>query len=117
MYKFGRKSAQRRDECVSALRRVLDRALAYGVMDMSIICGARLTDEQKQAFAQGRSKLDGVTKFSKHQVGGNTGRDLSEAVDVVPYPIDWDNKLAFHVMAGLMFAAAAEEGVKLSVGS
>ena len=71
---------------------------------------------QRIAYSSGRSKIDGVTKFSKHQVGGNTGRKLSEASDIAPYPINWGNKMAFHVLAGILFVAAKEEGVKIRWG-
>jgi peptidoglycan LD-endopeptidase CwlK len=113
---FGASSQQRLDECHPDLVRVAQRALGYGVMDFAVICGARSTEEQIKAHAEGRSKIDGVTKFSKHQIGGNTGRELADAFDVVPYPTEWNNPLAFHILAGILMVAAAEERVVLRWG-
>lgn len=115
-YQFSKRSATKRDECHPDLVRVLNRALSYGVLDFTVLCGSRSTQEQMCAYAEARSHIDGVTEFSKHQIGGNTGRELSDAVDVAPYPIDWKNERKFEILAGIIFVAAAEEGVKLRWG-
>jgi peptidoglycan L-alanyl-D-glutamate endopeptidase CwlK len=65
----------------------MQKALALGVMDFTVICGHRNKADQDKAYAAGHSKL----KFprSKH----NSWPSL--AVDVVPYPLDWKDIDAF----------------------
>lgn len=116
MYAFGPKSVKALTTCHPDLAAVMHKALSYGVMDFSILEGARTTKRQQELFAQQKSKIDGVARFSKHQVGKGVGRTLSDAVDIAPYPLDWKNKLAFHVLVGLVFAAAAELNIKVRWG-
>jgi len=77
-------------------------------MDFSALEGARTLDMQKHYFAQGRSKLDGVTKRSKHQVSEDS--PLSFAIDIAPYPIDFKDehkaKARFYMLAGRMKMAS-----------
>ena len=56
-------------------------------VDCSIICGHRGKKEQNEAFDKGFSKLR--YPKSKHN------KVPSLAVDVAPYPIDWNNKQRF----------------------
>ena len=119
-YSWGKRSQTHIDTLHPDLVRVLNRALSYGVIDLTVIDGARSTKRQRRYFAEGRSHIDGVTRFSKHQIGGNTGRELAAAFDVVPLipnvGIDWKNSFAFHLAAGVILTAAAEEGVHLRWG-
>jgi len=47
---------------------------------------------------------------------GKHGATPSRAVDVVPYPIDWNDTKRFHVMAGLVLGIASEMGIELAWG-
>jgi peptidoglycan L-alanyl-D-glutamate endopeptidase CwlK len=58
--------------------------------DCTVISGLRTLEEQQALYAKGRSEpgeivtnCDGVNRRSNHQSGN--------AVDVVPYPIDWSD--------------------------
>ena len=86
--------------------------------DCTVLEGARSAERQQELYRQGKSKLDGVTKKSKHQtaVGG-----LSMAVDVAPYPIDWrtnrdDVALRWRDFARLVLEVADEMGISLRWG-
>jgi len=72
--------------------------------DNSILEGIRTAERQQELFAQGKSKLDGVTKISKHQI--TEYRDKSLAVDSVPYPIDWSDLHRFYHYAGYVKGVA-----------
>lgn len=115
-FKFGDESARKLATCHPDLARVAIRALGYGVMDFTVLKGHRTTAEQQEEFRAGRSTLDGITELSKHQP------QPSRAIDIMPWPAVvnginvWDDKQRFAVLAGLMYAAAAEEGVKLRWG-
>lgn len=74
--------------------------------DCTVIYGRREAEQQFDLFKKGRFKTasekwvvtnggkvvtykDGYIKKSRHQV--HPGEVLSDAVDVVPYPIEWEN--------------------------
>ena len=52
------------------------------VSDCTILEGLRSTDRQQELYRQGKSKLDGLSKRSKHQPSPVHG--MSMAVDVAP---------------------------------
>lgn len=89
-------------------------AIAEDVVEMYDITvlhlgGMRTHDVQKQLVKEGSSK----TLNSKHlpQEDG-----YSHALDIAPYPIDWDNSDRFFFMAGLVMMAAKKRGVKIRWG-
>lgn len=84
--------------------------MSYNLMDFTILDGERSVERQQALFTKGASKLDGINKKSMHN------HSPSLAVDIAPYPIDWDDKYKFAILASLVFKAAAEEGVKLTWG-
>lgn len=115
-FKFGTSSVNRLITCDHKLQRICEKALSYGVMDFSVIEGHRTTARQQKLYNEGKSKIDGITKKGMHNYSP------SLAVDVIPYPAEvngvnvWDDKQRFCVLAGLMFAAAAELGFDLRWG-
>ena len=115
-YSFGKRSAKNLETCSPELQRVCERALSYGVMDFSVIEGKRSLERQLRLYQQGKSHIDGIERLGKHN------HDPSQAVDLLPYPktindVDvWKDKRRFSVLAGLMLAAAHEEGVELRWG-
>ncbi len=59
------------------------------------------------------------TLNSKHRVderGHSVGRKKSDAVDVAPWPIDWEDVVRFQVVASFILAAAMRLGVRLEWG-
>lgn len=89
---------------------VVKRALELSPVDFTVIEGVRSTERQKQLFKDGFTK----TLNSKHFVSAKTG--YGHAVDIVPLPVDWNNKARFGLVAAAMKAAAAELGVKITWG-
>ena len=78
-----------------------------GVRDITVLCGHRPKAAQDKAFAEGTSKLEWPR--SKHN------QMPSRAVDIAPYPIDWDDLPAFDVLRGYALAVAARLGIRLRV--
>lgn len=76
--------------------------------NISVICGHRGQQEQDDAFAKGMSKLH--FPQSKH----NSFPSL--AVDLAPFPIDWNDKQRFVHMAGFVQGVAASLGYKIRWG-
>jgi peptidoglycan L-alanyl-D-glutamate endopeptidase CwlK len=67
-------------------------------IDCTILCGYRGEDEQNAAVAAGKSKL----KWPE----SNHNKMPSLAVDVVPYPIDWNDKNMFYWFGGYVLGIA-----------
>ena len=102
MPRFGKRSRDRL-RCVDIrLVNVLNEVVKY--FDITVIEGLRSQARQNELVAQGKSK----TKFGKHVQG--------KAVDIAPYPIDWDARDVFHYLGGFVLGVAASMGVKLRWG-
>ncbi len=108
-FRFGKASERRLAELDPRLVRVLRRALGNGVMDFTVVETLRTPEQQQRYVASGASK----TPNSKHLAAPD---GLARAADIAPYPIDWKDALRFHVLAGVVLAAAAEEKVKVRWG-
>ena len=76
--------------------------------DCTILCGRRSQLEQDEAYHRGLSKL--LFPHSRHN------KTPSEAVDVVPYPIDWNDKERFYYFAGFVKGMAAERKTPIRWG-
>lgn len=109
-YKFSSKSLERLNTCHPDIQRVFHRVMSYQEMDFSILEGQRTDERQYIIFAEGKSQLDGVINKSRHQ------STPSEAVDVAPYPINWESLPEFYKLATLIFRACLDECVKLEWG-
>ena len=73
-------------------------------MDVTIIEGLRTEARQAELVAQGKSK----TNYSKHLEG--------KAVDLAPYPIDWEDRERFHYMGGMIRGIGQKMGVNIRWG-
>lgn len=106
MPRFSRRSRDRLDSCDERLQRVFDKVVE--TFDCSIIQGHRGEEEQNEAFRTGKSQL----RFpeSKHN------KTPSLAVDVAPYPIDWNDHRRFYLFAGYAMATAQDMGIRLRWG-
>ena len=102
MPKFGKRSKERLKGVDAKLQNVLNEVCKY--FDITVIEGLRSQERQDELVAQGKSK----TKFGKDVQG--------KAVDIAPYPIDWDARDDFHYLGGFMLATAASMGVKIRWG-
>ena len=69
------------------------------VHDCKVIYGLRTVAEQQKLVEQKLSK----TMNSKHLMQPD---GFGHAVDLAPYPIDWDNTKRFYYLAGMMMAFA-----------
>lgn len=112
MPQFSPQSRARLDTCHNDLRDLFYAVVRH--FDCTIVCGHRTTAEQQALYAKGRTvpgqivtNCDGLVRKSRHQTLP------SVAVDVVPYPIDWDNLNRFHEMAGWVQAMAV--GMQINV--
>ncbi len=106
MYKFGSRSKKHLVTLDERLQKVLNEVIKY--VDCSIIEGHRSAERQNKLFEEGRTKV----KYPHGRHNSNPSR----AVDVVPYPIDWDDRERFHLFAGFVIGIAQSMGIKLRWG-
>lgn len=110
-YKFGRKSKSRLKSLHPDLKFVLEEAIQ--IVDFSVIETWRSKERQNFLRDCGKSKLKWPR--SKH----NTKDDkpnLVRAVDVVPYPIDWNDRERFILLAGIIMGIADYNNIELRWG-
>jgi hypothetical protein len=77
-------------------------------MDLMVIEGHRPRDEQNAAYASKNSKVK--WPHSKHN------SMPSRAADVVPLPLNWDDKRAFDTMGKHILATAKRMGIDVQWG-
>lgn len=108
MPRFGSKSKERLATCHPDIQKVLNEAIKY--VDFTIIEGIRTKETQEEYVRTGKSK----TMNSKHL---DQGDGYSRAVDIIAYPIQWDNWKRNYLFAGYIKGFAQSMGVKLRCGA
>ena len=106
MPKFSQRSIQNLSSCREPLIELFTEVIKE--RDCSILCGYRNESEQNLAYVQGKSKVR--FPYSKHN------KHPSIAVDVMPYPINWDDRLGQHEFAAYVFNKAMEMGIQVKWG-
>jgi hypothetical protein len=102
MPRFGKRSKQRLKGVDAKLVNVLNELVK--IMDVTIIEGLRSQERQDVLVAKGASK----TRYSKHIQG--------KAVDLAPYPIDWEDRERFHYMGGMVRGIGQQLNVNIRWG-
>tara|TARA_R110000824_G_scaffold68141_1_gene176429 strand:- start:81 stop:461 length:381 start_codon:yes stop_codon:yes gene_type:complete len=102
MPRFGKRSKERLKGVDRRLVSVLNELIK--IMDVTIIEGLRSEQRQEKLLKAGSTK----TKFSKHIEG--------KAVDLAPYPIDWEDRDRFHYMGGMIRGIAKQLNVPVRWG-
>ena len=103
---FGQRSLTNLHTAHPDLQKVCNEAIK--LYDFSVICGHRDKAKQDKAVRNGKSK----TPFPKSKHNSLP----SLAVDLAPYPIDWNDTSRFYFLAGVMMGCAEKVGVKLRWG-
>ena len=110
---FSERSRQRLLTCDARIITVLSDVIQH--YDFSVTCGHRTDEEQARLYAQGRTEPGPIVTYA--MPGESIHNTLpSRAVDVAPWPIDWDNKDRFVELAGAILYAARVRGVPLEWG-
>ena len=92
MPSFGAASKRHLATLDPQLQRLMNEAIKH--VDFSITCGFRNQADQDKAFAEGYSKV----KWPD----GMHNKNPSRAVDIAPYPLDWNDAEAFTLLAGII---------------
>ena len=106
-YAYSPRSRARLETCNPRLQSVFNEVILH--TDCTILAGRRSEAEQNEAFDTGRSQLR--YPESKHN------KAPSLAVDVAPFPIDWENRERFLLFAGFVKGVAAAIGIRLRLGA
>ena len=106
MPRFGSMSLESLKQCDERLKLICSEAIQ--IYDFSVLVGHRTEEDQGRAYERGYSKLRWPdSKHNKHP---------SQAIDVAPYPISWENKERFYFLAGIMFSVAYCKGIEIRWG-
>ena len=108
MAKFGKASLSKLEFVHPDLIRLFSEVVKD--FDCKIIEGWRSVARQRQLFTAGKTRIDGVKKLGKHNYMP------SLAVDVTPYPIDWNNYKRHREFAAFVMEKAKELGVRVRWG-
>ena len=106
MPKFGKRSREKLNTCDEDLIALFNEVVKY--FDCSVLEGHRGRVLQDKYFKEGKSKL----KFPD----GRHNKKPSVAVDVVPYPIDWDDRERMTYFAGFVKGVAYQMGIPIRWG-
>lgn len=104
VYKLGTRSLQNLSGVHPDLVAVVELAIKLTEQDFLVIEGVRSINRQRQLLAEGKSK----TMNSRHLTG--------HAVDLCPYPVDWNDHDKFIVISEAMKEAAKELDIPIEWG-
>ena len=112
MPSFSASSHRNLNSCESPLVLLFNAVVAE--YDCTVLVGLRGKEEQDELLRRGLSKLSWPN--SKHNVRNDGSLQLSRAVDVAPYPIDWNNREHFVHFAGFVRGRASALDIRLRWG-
>lgn len=124
MYKFSKRSRDNLSTASTNLQKLFNEVIKEA--DCTVICGHRSPEEQFELFKKGREnknfkwvvvdKSKVVTNIDGRAKKSNHNYLPSKAVDVVPYPLDWNDIAAFKKLGEVVKRKAKELGIKISWG-
>tara|TARA_R110000824_G_scaffold213650_3_gene399900 strand:+ start:9548 stop:9937 length:390 start_codon:yes stop_codon:yes gene_type:complete len=106
MPRFGNKSKKNLASCDERLQKVFKEVIKY--VDCSVLEGSRDEYRQNKLYEEGKTKV-------KYPMGRHNSNP-SRAVDVSPYPIDWEDRERQTLFAGFVLGIARSMGIKLRWG-
>ena len=106
MPRFSTRSTQRLKECDIDLQRLFFEVVKH--FDCSVTCGHRGRDIQEKLFLERKTQV----RFPKSKHNSVPSR----AVDVAPYPIDYDDRERFTLFAGFVLGVASQLGIAIRWG-
>ena len=106
MPRFGTRSRNALHSCDERLIKVFNEVIK--TVDCAVLEGHRDKDKQNKYYEEGKTKL-------QYPLGCHNELP-SRACDVVPYPIDWDDRERFTLFAGFVLGIAKSMGINLRWG-
>ena len=96
MPKFGRNSREHLETCHTDLQTLFNAVVEE--IDCTVSCGHRNEEDQEKAVDEGFSKV--------HFPDGKHNALPSNAIDVLPWPVDWNELSRFYWFSGWVLAKA-----------
>ena len=106
MPSYSKASASKLATCHPDIQKVFNEVVKY--FDNTILVGHRTKEEQDKAVREHKSQTPWPT--SKHN------STPSHAVDVAPYPIDFNDVRRYYLFAGFVLGTAKQMGINLRWG-
>ena len=106
MPRFGKRSKERLSTCHKDLQLVFNEVIRY--VDCSILEGHRGEDRQNSLYEEGKTKV--------RYPNGRHNASPSRAVDVTPYPVNWEDRERQTLFAGFVLGGANQMGITLRWG-
>jgi hypothetical protein len=106
MAKFGKSSRRRLETCDYRLQKVFNEVIKY--VDCSVLEGHRGEERQNKLHDEGKTQV----RFPD----GRHNSSPSNAVDVTPYPVDWEDRERQTLFAGFVMGIARGMNIKLRWG-
>lgn len=116
-YVLGQQSRARLKGVHPDLVKVVELAIKKTAIDFLVLEGVRTPARQKELYAQGRTKPGQVVTWTLTSNHFAKADGFGHAVDLAPYPVDWNDLKKFDAISKAMFAAAAELGIKIRWGA
>jgi peptidoglycan L-alanyl-D-glutamate endopeptidase CwlK len=122
MPNFSQRSLDRLATCHDDIQKVMNESIKE--FDFTVLSGYRSPDEQFELYKQGRELIDSkwvktgktVTNVDGTNVLSNHNYNPSRAIDIAPYPINWDNIDRFIAMSNVVLKCAKELDIELEWG-
>ena len=106
MFRFGKKSRKQLSTCDEKLQKVFNEVIKH--VDCSVLEGHRDERTQNKYFSEGKTKV-------QYPMGRHNSNP-SRAVDVTPYPVDFNDRERQTLFAGFVIGIARSMGIKLRWG-
>ena len=106
MPRYSTRSKKRLATCDERLQKVFNEVIKH--VDCSILEGHRSKERQNKLYDEKRTKV--------RYPNGRHNSSPSKAVDVTPYPVDWEDRERQTLFAGFVLGIARGMGYKLRWG-
>ena len=106
MPRYSKRSKERLATCDKRLQDVFNEVIQH--VDCSILEGHRSKERQNKLYDEKRTKV----KYPN----GRHNSNPSKAVDVTPYPVDWEDRERQTLFAGFVIGIARSMGIKIRWG-
>lgn len=115
-YVLGKKSLDKLKGVHPNLVEVVKRAIELTSQDFMVLEGVRTPERQRELYAQGRTKPGPKVTWTLTSNHFKQKDGFGHAVDLVPFPVDWEDLKKFDAVSKAMFTAAKELGIKIRWG-
>ena len=129
-FNLSQKSLDRLNGVDERLQRVVKRAIQLSKQDFMVLEGVRTRQQCMTNYGKGRSIAQCVAKGVPAQYANPKAAKVTwlnnpfaskhvsgKAVDLVPYPVDWNDLKKFDVIAQAMLQASKELGIPIRWGA